>query len=232
VTAARSIRSASWWGRWRTLKNRFYLGEVVYRGEVHPGEQQPIVDKELFEAVQAKLKDRAVTRKIRRSRSPSFLSGLLFDDHGNLMSPSHANKKGVRYRYYVSQAMLQNRKDEAGSIARVAAPDIEELVIAALRHQIGDVNRQVLPVPTSPPPELSDRDLVALQVERIVLRSRYIDMTLRGGVSPEGQGAAEVRWRRPRFICRGLRPALRLERASPGSLRHRPISIRRRATYC
>jgi hypothetical protein len=36
------------------LKNRFYIGEVVYRGEVHPGEQQPIVDNELFEAVQAK----------------------------------------------------------------------------------------------------------------------------------------------------------------------------------
>ncbi len=35
------------------LKNRFYVGEVVYRGEVHPGEQQPIIDKELFEAVQA-----------------------------------------------------------------------------------------------------------------------------------------------------------------------------------
>ena len=26
------------------LKNRFYIGEVVYRGEVHPGEQQPIVE--------------------------------------------------------------------------------------------------------------------------------------------------------------------------------------------
>jgi hypothetical protein len=63
-------------------KNRFYIGEVVYRGEVHPGEQQPIVDKELFEAVQAKLKHRAVACKLRRSRSPSFLSGLLFDDRG------------------------------------------------------------------------------------------------------------------------------------------------------
>ena len=131
------------------LKNRFYIGEVVYRGEVHPGEQQPIVDKELFEAVQTKLKHRAVARKLRQSRSPSFLSGLLFDDRGNLMSPSHANKKGVRYRYYVSQAVLQNRKDEAGSIARVAAPDIEELVIAALRHQVEDIDRQVVPDQTS-----------------------------------------------------------------------------------
>jgi hypothetical protein len=40
-------------------------------------------------------------------------------DHGNRMSPTHANKLGVRYRYYVSQAILQNRKVEAGSIARV-----------------------------------------------------------------------------------------------------------------
>jgi site-specific DNA recombinase len=37
------------------------------------------------------------------------------------MSPSHANKKGVRYRYYVSQALLQNRKDEAGDRARCPA---------------------------------------------------------------------------------------------------------------
>jgi hypothetical protein len=173
------------------LKNRFYIGEVVYRGEVHPGEQQPIVEKELFEAVQAKLKDRAVARKLRRSRSPSFLSGLLFDDRDNPMSPTHANKKGVRYRYYVSQAVLQNRKDEAGNIARVAAPDIEELVIAAIRHHVGDIGRQVATGQTSPPPELSDRDLVALKIERIVLRSRHIDITLRGSAFPEGQGTAD-----------------------------------------
>ena len=88
--------------------------------------------------------------------------------------------------------MLQKRKDEAGGIARVAAPDIEELVIAALRHQVEDIDRQVVPDQTSPLRELSDRDLVALHVERIVLRSRYIDMTLRGGASPEGQGIADA----------------------------------------
>jgi site-specific DNA recombinase len=97
----------------------------------------------MFEAVQAKLAERAVTRKIRRSRSPSFLCGLLFDDRGNRMSPSHANKKGVRYRYYVSQALLQNRKAEAGSIARVSAPDLEELMVAAVLHHSTKVSRGV-----------------------------------------------------------------------------------------
>jgi hypothetical protein len=97
----------------------------------------------------------------------------------------------VRYRYYVSQAVLQNRKEDAGSIARVAAPDIEELVVAAIRHEVGNIDQQVAPGQTSPLLGLSDRDLVALQVERIVLRSRHIEITLRGGASPEGEGTAD-----------------------------------------
>jgi hypothetical protein len=45
------------------------------------------------------------------------------------MSPSHAVKGGVRYRYYVSQAVLQGRAQEAGSIARLPAHELEQVVI-------------------------------------------------------------------------------------------------------
>jgi site-specific DNA recombinase len=166
------------------LKNRFYIGEVAYRGEVHPGEQLPIVDRDLFEAVQGRLKDKAVTRRVTRSQSPAFLMGLLYDDRGHRMSPSHANKKGVRYRYYVSQAVLQNRKAEAGSISRIAAPEIEELVVAAVRHQAAKLNSpKMSDQSSSTGPQLSDGELVALHVERIVLRAKHIDMTLRIGAT-------------------------------------------------
>ena len=40
------------------LKNRFYVGEVVYKGKVHKGEQKPILDRSLFETVQQKLAER------------------------------------------------------------------------------------------------------------------------------------------------------------------------------
>jgi site-specific DNA recombinase len=43
------------------LKNRFCIGEVVYRGEIHQGEHEPILDRALFEAVQQKLADQALT---------------------------------------------------------------------------------------------------------------------------------------------------------------------------
>ncbi len=64
-----------------------------------------------------------------RSSEPCLLSGLLFDDRGNVMSPSHARKaNGRRYRYYVSQAVLQGRQEGAGSIRRVSAEAIESLI--------------------------------------------------------------------------------------------------------
>src|SRR5277367_3295052 len=147
------------------LKNRFYIGEVAYRGEVHPGEHPPIVDRSLFGAVQGRLKEKAVTRRTFRAQSPAFLMGLLYDDRGNRMSPSHANKKGVRYRYYVSQALLQKRQSEAGVICRIAAPEIEGLVVAAVKHQTSQVNRADS-TNSLPSIELSDHDLVALYVER------------------------------------------------------------------
>jgi len=55
------------------LKNRFYIGEVVYQGEVHTGEHEPILDRDLFEAVQTKLAANAVTRKVRLRGSASIL---------------------------------------------------------------------------------------------------------------------------------------------------------------
>ena len=118
------------------LKNRFYIGEVVYRGEVHRGEHEPILHSSLFEAVQAKLAAQAVARRCRLRGSPALLTGRLFDDRGNRMSPTHTNKGGVRYRYYVSQAVLQGKPQTAGLVGRVPAAELEAFVIAALRKHL------------------------------------------------------------------------------------------------
>src|SRR5712692_1440914 len=118
------------------LKNRFYLGEVVYRGDVHRGEHEPILDRALFEAVQGRLAAQAVARRCRLRGSPALLTGRLFDDGGNRMSPTHANKGGARYRYYISQAVLQRKPQAPGSVSRVPAAEIEALVLAALRNYL------------------------------------------------------------------------------------------------
>ena len=114
------------------LKNRFYIGEVAYRGEIHAGEHEPIVDRTLFEEVQAKLLSNNVERGLKIKGSLSLLAGRIYDDRGNRMTPSHTVKSGVRYRYYVSSAIQQKRDADVGSVSRVPAPEIEGLVIKAV----------------------------------------------------------------------------------------------------
>jgi hypothetical protein len=55
-------------------------------------------------------------------------------------SPTHSNKLGVRYRYYVSHAVLQKRKAEAGSVARLPGPEVETLVLDSLRRHLATGN--------------------------------------------------------------------------------------------
>src|SRR5262249_41025311 len=109
-----------------------YLGEVEYKGEVHKGEHSAIISQELWRKVQSRLDGERSkrARPHRPVRSGHLLTGLIFDDRGNRMSPSHVKKRnGQRYRYYVSQALLQHRSNEAGSLPRIAAPAIERLVV-------------------------------------------------------------------------------------------------------
>jgi site-specific DNA recombinase len=159
------------------LKNRFYIGELVYRGEVHHGEHEPILDSALFEAVQAKLAAQAVERRCRLRGLPAILSGRLFDHRGNRLSPTHANKRGVRYRYYVSQAVLQGKPPPPGLVSRVPAAEIEALVVAALRNHL-NARRGGEGLPDN------DRDLLERHLERVTLTANHLELRLRELVEP------------------------------------------------
>jgi site-specific DNA recombinase len=158
------------------LKNRFYIGEVVYRGEVHRGDHRPILDRPMFEAVQAKLAAHAVARRCRLRGSPALLAGRLFDICGNRMSPTHSNKGGARYRYYVSQAVLKGKPQTAGSVGRVPAAEVEAFVMAALRNHLN---------PNGAGEQLSgDLELLERHLERVTLTPNHLELRLRQGVEP------------------------------------------------
>src|SRR5215216_618850 len=124
------------------LRNRIYLGEIRHQGRTYPGEHEPIIDRDLFDAVQAKLTVQAQASRQARAGSGALLLGRIFDDRGNRMTPASAHKQGARYRYYVSAPLMQGRREEAGSVPRVPAPDIEQLVIASLPTQLGPSDSQ------------------------------------------------------------------------------------------
>jgi hypothetical protein len=88
------------------------------------------------------------------------------------MSPTHSNKFGVRYRYYVSHAILQNRKAEAGSIARVPAPEIETLVRDGVRRHLGSMGDG------EPATATADRDFIERHVMRVIVKPQALEVCL------------------------------------------------------
>src|SRR5467141_3293668 len=120
------------------LRNRFYIGEVKYRGEILPGEQPAIMDRQLFDAVQQKLTDQWSHRNHVKTKSDHLLTGLLYDDAGHRMIPTHATKSGIRYRYYISLPHLkgESKTVSVGSVSRIPATDIEDIIVKSVNELV------------------------------------------------------------------------------------------------
>jgi hypothetical protein len=164
------------------LKNRIYLGEVHHGGKWFEGEHEAIVDRATFDRVQRLLASKSNGRKAKRSESGALLAGKLYDDKSNRMSPSFSTKNGVRYRFYVSSALLRGRKTEAGSVGRVPAAEIESAVLAALQSHAGQVQ--------------SDNEPGRVGIlERVVIASDHLLLTIArsGDASNRERTTAEIK---------------------------------------
>ncbi len=116
------------------LQNRVYIGEITHKDESYPGQHEAIIDRELWDEVQATLELNRVDRKLGvNAKNPSLLTGILFDEKGNRLMPSHAaGKGGRRYRYYIKctyrrlaaypAAGQGNRKRRAGRTKTISVP--------------------------------------------------------------------------------------------------------------
>jgi site-specific DNA recombinase len=200
------------------LRNRFYLGEVVFRGEILAGEQPAIVDRELFDAVQAKLNEQVTNHKLSRTKSEALLLGRIYDDRSHRMTPSHVRKGGIKYRYYISSALLQGRAKQAGTVSRIPADEVEALVAKSVR---GHLNEST---------EIEDAILVHNQVARVEVQSDrlVIELTNAKGIGRKpkrNRNVIEVPWRKTPSTRR--REILLPESSSPQDVR--PIRSENRA---
>ena len=121
------------------LQNRIYCGEITHKGNAYPAEHQPIVDKVLWDQVQAILAENRVDRATGvQATQPNLLAGLIFDESGERLTPSHAVKKGTRYRYYVSSSLIVGTAKDTSTGRRIPAANLETLVITKLRSFLAD----------------------------------------------------------------------------------------------
>jgi site-specific DNA recombinase len=169
------------------LRNRFYIGEVRYRGEIYPGEQPPILERALFDTVQGKLDQQRVNHNKARHHSGALLAGRIFDDNGNRMSPTYSVKNGIRYRYYLSKPITEGEPDNAAKLNRVPAAEVEKLVIEAIRSRLA-IKRQGNTAPAEVNSPSTEQELIATHLTRVDVRRDHLAVQ----ISPRPNTESEV----------------------------------------
>ena len=120
------------------LQNRIYRGEVTHKGNSYPGQHPAIIEQTLWDGVQAALAKNRVERiSAGRRRDSSLLTGSIFDDSGQRLTPTYAIKKGTRYRYYVSASLITRGRSGSSGL-RIPAGDLEALVTRRLSSFFAD----------------------------------------------------------------------------------------------
>lgn len=113
---------------YRILSDKVYIGKITHKDNIYEGQHEPLVSEDLFEKVQNLLKLHSQERKFStNAKDGSLLTGLIYDDMGNRMTPSHGNKKGKRYRYYITKTHKLD-PSQIGAITKISAGEIEDFI--------------------------------------------------------------------------------------------------------
>lgn len=120
------------------LKNPAYIGKISHKGKIHEGLHEGIIPPDIWEEVQAKLKEQAVART-EQTTHRQMLQGLIYDMDGVVYSPTFTKRHGRQYCYYISQNLLQDRDHPHGVMARLPAHEIEALIEKSVRNEIGNL---------------------------------------------------------------------------------------------
>jgi len=206
----------------KLLRNPIYVGRLSHKGTIHDGNHDGIVEEEIWTAAQAQLDGSAVARASRRNaQAPSLLAGKLSDGHGRPMSPSHAVRRGKRYRYYITH---NDHQDERPTW-RVPAHDLEEIVVAQLLTLAGD-NAAVLALGTDSADPL-DADRIGERLDAAAALGRALTSAEPGRQREAVHGCvAAVRLHEDRLVIALVPAALSLPTAPSPLLTARAAKVR------
>ena len=184
------------------LGNRMYLGDINHRDKSYPGEHEPIISVDLFDAVQTIRGEGGSRKRNGYVRSGAMLAGLMYDDNGNRMTPVHVKKGAVRYRYYQSWVLAQGQKARAGSIYRVPAREIEQLVAEAVQNHL-----EIIPTSNTGDDAIAlvqnSVENVVVHPDRLVVNLRTIESTSSETDRPHDHSRTEsltIPWSKPSAI--------------------------------
>ena len=120
----------------KILRNHIYIGEIEYKGEIYPGEQESIIEREQWESVQKLLDSDDPDKKlwVPRQKTLAILKKVVRCGHcGGAMTPTYTPRGSKRYLYYICN-QDQNRPKSICPVRRVSAPALEDVVLEQMRR--------------------------------------------------------------------------------------------------
>nr|MDP9196807.1 recombinase family protein [Pseudomonadota bacterium] len=155
---------------YRILSNPIYAGKIAHKGEIHAGQHPAIIEEQVWQDIQTQLKVNAAKPRGRKTaQNISLLAGLLFDQNGERLTPSHANKKGKRYRYYISSSLIKQARSEEKRGWRIAAQELEKAVLYLLTDGLKQPLQLI---------EQTGIELTAAQTETVLSKSKKLAQEL------------------------------------------------------
>ena len=128
---------------YQLLTNPIYVGDIAHKGVTYPGQHHGIIERQTFDAVRCQLDGNAAERRsATNAKAPSLLTGLAYDETGDRLCPTHANKKGRRYRYYISKRLMHRTGSTDGGW-RLSARELDGAVVQAVGDFLRDEIRIV-----------------------------------------------------------------------------------------
>lgn len=191
------------------LRNRVYLGEVLYRDEIYKGEQDAIITRATWDRVRSIMDANkrshfreSIERESRKPNNIAPLRGIIrCGECDSAMSSSYTCKGKARYHYYICSKDTRLAEHEC-PVRQIPADDIEELVRAHLKQLLsepGMVSRFATEcgLDTCRVIEAFQRDfwkeispgemnrLIQLLIEKIVVWTDHVDIEYKvGGLKP------------------------------------------------
>ncbi len=159
----------------RILTNPVYLGKMTHFNKVFDGQHPAIIEQSLWDAVQARIADNRQSHEQRpKAASDSLLTGIIYDSDGQKLSPSHSQKQAKRFRYYISQALVNDSSVQNSQGLRLPAQELEHLVINSMVDWLSNSNAILNEL--HPEPE---------QIENIMAKALQLTNALKGHASQQ-----------------------------------------------
>ena len=140
TTKKGKVRPGRPWNKshiYRLLTNPTLIGLIKHKDKTYPGEHEAIIEKSLWDEVQAVLAGNTPPRaKANRAKTPALLKGIITCGHCDTsMGVTFARKNGRTYRYYLCLKANKNGYD-ACPIKTVSAGTVENAVTIQLRAML------------------------------------------------------------------------------------------------